>query len=141
MPNVNPTKTKSSGKYDDFEIASELGAKTLFVTAKTTLLKGGWNLDLVHVANLAGETVDFEDDGTSTVKLELGKIEDLDGCRLGIVTTASRLRAGGDNPPPKALYQLTFFADDDIIDGPFDTESDAEHRTKFYTKLTFKVQS
>jgi len=139
MANNNPISITDTGKYPAHVISAMHADKNLFLTTKTSLVDGGgWKLDLQHTVSIAGDSLDFDPD-PDIISLDLGKCSDLDNNRLALVSIAARLRDGGDLPAPEVLYEVSFHADDELID--VFSISSKKNPITFYTKVTLKLES
>ena len=139
MENPNPIKTTDPGQYPDFFIPLNLADKTLHFTTLTELDKTGWELDLVHALALDGDPLEFDADPDITIQ-KIGKCSELDGLKFGLVSTAARIRNGGDAVPAKVNYTLTFTDENGNLVASFSKKSDETNPVTFYTKITLKME-
>jgi hypothetical protein len=137
MANLNPIRTVDDGEYIDFIIPKNFMDGLLYVTTKTELKKDGWLLDLIHVILLDGDPLLFQAD-PDVVKTMIGKCTKLCGLKFSLISTATRIKNGGELPPSEVSYTVTFKNEDDMIIDSFSLTSDNSNPTKFYTKITFK---
>jgi hypothetical protein len=141
MSNQNPIKTKDTGMYPDFFITKDSNEKTLYIKTKTGLDKTGWKLDLFHALSLDGDPLGFDVDANSDIiKQEIGIFSALDNLKLSIVSTAGRVKDGGQGDPPLVSYTLTFLDEKEVELDSFTILSDLTNPAKFYTKITLKLK-
>lgn len=114
MANSNPIKKSEPDSYSEFEIAAEHSFKELSISTETTLDKEGWNLDIIHSLVVKGKSLNPP--AGDLDQIELGTCEDLDGKKMRLVSTLSRIKDTGSNPPPGASYTLTFFVDGEELE-------------------------
>ena len=139
MANNNPIKMTDTGLYPVFTIPKKYAAKKITVTTTTSLLKEGWELDLIHAMTMAGKPLDFDPTpDISEAELDTGK--KLDGKKFALVSIATRIRNGGTPKAARVKYSIKLEAGGELIDEEFTVTSDETNPVTFYNKITFKLE-
>ena len=147
MANDNPIKKTDDEENVEYTIPAQHANKKLFISIESSLKDApeGWLMDLLHSVLLGGKSINpikTED----PKRLQIGKNKtcaDLDKSKFRIISRITRVRDGGEDPPPDIKYKITFEVNDnnqfktlDSFDATWDEEEDM---AKFVSKITFKI--
>lgn len=147
MANVNPIRKTDNGPNVEYIIPVQHANKNLFISIESSLkdASDGWLMDLLHSVLLGGKSINpikTED----PKRLQIGKNKtcaDLNNSKFRVISRITRVRDGGEDPPPDIKYKITFEVNNDnqfiALDSFNATWDDADDMAKFMSKITFKI--